>query len=158
MEPKDGGGVHPSAGGSPCFLHSHIIPQLHHVRSTLSSAVPHGAASKALDQQLSVAHVLATHSTCSDDPHLQNYFHCHFITMILLLSSVSVPKTIRNTCFLMVATPRLRTTALDLFASRQSQDFYLAKADLRSSPIFLPNHMHLGPYSISPPKALQTPS
>lgn len=42
----------------------------------------------------------------------QIYFRCYFITIIVLLSSVSVPEAIRNTCFLIVVTHRLRTNAI----------------------------------------------
>lgn len=39
-------------------------------------------------------------------------FGCYFIAVILLLGSVSVPKTVGNTCFLSVVTLRLRTVGL----------------------------------------------
>ena len=46
------------------------------------------------------------------------YFWCYFITVLLLLRDVSVPKTIRNMCFPMVAIHRLRTAVLDQQAEK----------------------------------------
>ena len=44
-----------------------------------------------------------------------NLFHWCFITVILLLSGVSVPKTIKNRCFPMAVTHRLRTADVGPF-------------------------------------------
>lgn len=45
-------------------------------------------------------------------PRTITHFHCYLMTVILLLSSILVPKTIRIKCFLMVVTHRLRTLVL----------------------------------------------